>query len=263
VGTALYKAPLPDDLASRTARDQPLNREDCNSRGDEPVGDLPRPGCSSVVEKPIRVAIWGDSHALAWQPFAWAIADEDGVAATSFTRDACAPALDYDNGKRMLEADRCKEFNRSVVAKLRAYDTIVITAWWPQPDHGDFESHFTATLTQVASTARRVIVIGQTPNLPDSVPNCIARGALSACDVSRASFDKDAVPVRTMLQRVAATHSNVEYVDVADFFCSQVNCLALKDGYGLYWDTNHVSSTAARMFALNYIKMKGRRVAAQ
>jgi len=66
-----------------------------------------------------------------------------------------------------------------------------------------------------------------------------------------------------MLQRVAATHSNVEYVDVADFFCSQVNCLALKDGYGLYWDTNHVSSTAARMFALNYIKMKGRRVAAQ
>ena len=42
------------------------------------------------------------------------------------------------------------------------------------------------------------------------------------------------------------------------FFCNQEVCPALKDGYGLYWDSNHVSSTAARLFASQYLETMNR-----
>jgi hypothetical protein len=32
----------------------------------------------------------------------------------------------------------------------------------------------------------------------------------------------------------------------------------MKDGYGLYWDSNHVASTAVRMFSKLYLARKDR-----
>jgi len=257
LGDALYRKAPPDDLASRTARDMPENRNQCNFRGFDPLDDFPRPDCNSSNDRPVKVAIWGDSHALAWQPFAWALAQHQGVAATSYTRDACAPVLDYDNGKRLLEARRCREFNQLVAGRIAGIDTLILTAQWPVDlAEADFGARFQATVERVAPTVKKIILLGPTPHLRDSVPQCIAAGNLPACALSRREFDAQSGAARALLKSLAAKYANVEYVELADVFCSAEICPAVKDGYGLYWDSNHVASSAARRFADEYLSGK-------
>lgn len=250
LGNVLQREPPPNDPASRTERDMPENRIRCNFRGDQPLDDFPRPGCNSIEGKPVRVVIWGDSHALAWQPFAWILAQKLGVAATSYTRDACAPALDFDNGKRPLEAQRCRDFNRLVVDRLHGIDTLIISASWPDELPGtDFNGKFEATIQAIAPHVPKIILLGPTPLLRDSVPVCIRARNLPACAVARRDYDAQSAGARTLLRSIAAKHPNVEYLELADFFCNKESCPAMKDGYSLYWDSNHVASTAVRAFA--------------
>lgn len=257
LGNALQREPLPNDPASRTERDMPENRVQCNYRGDQPLDDFPRPGCNSTAGKPVRVVIWGDSHALAWQPFAWILAQKQEVAATSYTRDACGPALDFDNGKRPLEAQRCRDFNRLVVDRIRGIDTLIISANWPDESPGtDFNGKFEATIKTIAPRVRKVILLGPTPFLRDSVPVCINAHNLPACAVPRGDYDAHSDGARTLLRSIAAKYPNVEYVELADFFCNKQSCPAMRDGYGLYWDSNHVASTAARAFTNDYLARK-------
>lgn len=253
LGDSLAMTLPPTDLASRTAGDQPADRVECHYQGDQPVDPFPREDCTSQASLPVRVAIWGDSHALAMQPFAWAIARSEGVAAQPFTRDACAPAIGYDNGKRMLEASRCKEFNALVLPRLQGMDTVVLTALWPAPSQRDFGAHLTETVRRLAPTVRHIILLGQTPVLPEEAPTCIRKGALEACDVPRGDFDRQFADQRALFIGLASQFPNVSYVDPASFFCDAKRCSAVKDGYGLYWDTNHVASTAARKFAESYL----------
>jgi hypothetical protein len=259
LGSALYREPPPGDLASRTERDMPENRDQCHFRGDESLDVFPKPDCNSDDEKPLRVVIWGDSHALAWQPLAWAIAERQGVAATSYTRDACAPVLGYDNGKRLQEAKLCREFNARVADSIHGVDTLILTAEWPRGVIGpDYSAQLEATIQRVVPHARKIILLGETPYLRDTVPQCIASHDLPACAVPRRELDEQSDGSRTLLRSIAAKYANVEYVDLGDFFCNVDTCPAMKDGYGLYWDSNHVASTAVRMFSKQYLAHKGR-----
>lgn len=257
LGDALHREPLPGDLASRTQRDTPENRFECHYRGVESLEAFPKPACNSTDDKPVRVVIWGDSHTLAWQPFAWLLAEDAAVAATSYTRDACAPAIGYDNGKRLVEAERCREFNARVLGRIQGVDTLIMTAYWPvDVDKKDFRSRFEATVQQVAPRVRRVILLGLTPNLRDAAPRCIRSGGLAECAVPRGEFDAAARGSREFLRSLQARYANVEYVELAHFFCDADACPVLKDGYGLYWDDDHVSSTAAKAFAKEYLSRR-------
>ncbi|MCK5480367.1 MAG: hypothetical protein KAJ06_04445, partial [Gammaproteobacteria bacterium] len=262
LGDRLEQEPLPDDLASVTSRDMPENRSSCNYRGDESLAVFPKPGCNSVPDLPVRVVIWGDSMALAWQPFAWALGEQAGVAATSFPRDACPPLLDYSNGKRPAEDRLCREFNALVMDEIQGIDTLILSSTWspvlrpgvdPAETFAEYKASLQDTIKQVAPAVKKMILLGPTPRLPDSAPRCIRTSSLDACAVSRSEFDAKTSESRQLLASIAATYDTVAYVDPADFFCTDESCPVLKDGYGLYWDANHVSSTAARNFAAIYL----------
>jgi peptidoglycan/LPS O-acetylase OafA/YrhL len=249
---------FPVDLATRTFYDYPANRNRCHYRGDEQLGLVPRPNCESAKGKPIRVVIWGDSHALAWQPLAWAMARQEGAAAISLTRDSCAPILDYHNGKRPLEDERCRTFNKLafdwIVDNAASINTLVVTALW-QSDIVETDSwrKFQETIKQVAPKIQRIIILGPTPYLPKPVPECISQKKMPECFEAREAFDAAAFHVKRALTQLAYSTPNVKYVDLADFFCDEEICPAIKDGYGLYWDSNHVSTTAATKFAEQHL----------
>jgi hypothetical protein len=248
----------PVDFATRTRADYPTNRTTCHFRGDDPPDVVPRPACVSVRGKPVRVVIWGDSHALAWEPFAWTIARKQGAAATSLTRDACSPILDYRNGKRALEEQRCEQFNNRafdwIIKNGESIDVLIVTASWPTDiSAGGFWDKFQRTLESVAPRVGRVVILGPTPYMPKSVPDCIARNETATCVESRDAFDESAAQIKTALTKLAASLHNVQYVDLTDFFCDQKICPAIRDGYGLYWDTNHVSTTAATKFSQQFL----------
>jgi hypothetical protein len=87
----------------------------------------------------------------------------------------------------------------------------------------------------------------------DTALRCIASGHVSACAISRSDFDKTTAGTRSFLSALAARYPRVHYVDLSDFFCDAKTCGPVKDGCGLYWDDNHVSTTAARQFARQYV----------
>lgn len=257
VGSITHKEPLADTLAARTARDKPANIDDCNYTDHEELYDFPKSGCDSVPGKPVSVVIWGDSHALAWQPLAWAIAEQQGVAATSYTRYSCPPALDFDNGKPAKDPGLCREFNAMVFDRIIASkpETLILTALWPiGRGSRNFEEKFEATVKRLAPKVHRIILLGPTPYLTEDPSRCIESGRLDACAIPRSRFDGQSSAIIPYLEGISRKYSNVEYLALSDFFCWNETCPVLKDGYSLYWDAHHVSSTAARNFAAKYLR---------
>lgn len=253
-GGALAGRPPPMDFASRVSRDGPPNRFICNFRGEETLDQFPKEGCIVGGARPVRVAVWGDSHALAWQPFAWTLADSQAVGSISFVRDACPPALAFDNGKRRAERDLCMAFNARTVDALMGFDTLVIASRWPTgARHAAFQAAFASTLARLAPRVSRIILLGPTPELPGAVPQCLRLGAPGDCTLGRVAHETRIGPTREALSGYAARYPNVEFVEVTDFFCNASQCPPTKDGYGLFWDSNHVTTTAARHFAAGYL----------
>ena len=220
LGDFLHRDPLPTDLASKTSRDMPANRFDCHYRGDESLDVFPKPDCDSVPDKPVRVVIWGDSMALAWQPFSWKIAEMAGAAATSYTRDACPPVHNFANGKRLAEDMLCRQFNSLVLEKLGGIDTLILAASWssyPRQSENlsadtDLNTRLRETIQLVARRVNKIIVLGPTPTLRDTAPRCIRTASLDACAVSRKKFDEKAAASRALLSLIAADHANLTYL---------------------------------------------------
>ncbi|WP_417067885.1 acyltransferase family protein [Niveibacterium terrae] len=248
----LYHASPKEKLAQRTESDMPENRLACHYTGFEPPLPFPKPGCLSAAHKPVRVLIWGDSHALAWEPMARILAQRMNVSATSHTRDACPPALNYHNGKRERETNDCIKFNQLSFKSItkNGFDTLILSALWPPPQKNkEFYRDFEQTVLQALPMVRKVIILGPTPYLRDSAPRCIRTGELNACAISRDDFNAQSTEPSRQLRSLAKRNAKIRYVDLADFFCTKKYCPVLKNGYALYWDTNHVSATAARRFS--------------
>lgn len=243
------------DLASRTAEDFPRNRFTCNYLETDNVTGFPRAGCLYNKGKAVRVAIWGDSRALAWEPFAWALAKRDRVGEMSYSRDGCQPALGYAAGPSYLAQRYCRKFNDLVSHALKGIHTLIFAAMWPQPSTTpDFYTKFQVTLADLAPRIPRIILLGPTPYLRGSVPQCIAAHDLPACAISFEEYHAQSQAIRERLQSLAERYPNVRYVELGKFFCNSVTCPAMKDGYGLYWDTNHPSATAAWAFSGEYLE---------
>jgi hypothetical protein len=252
-------------LAERTSADMPANTNQCHYPQMESLSAFPKANCTSAPGKPVRVVIWGDSHALAWEPLAWALAQRDGAAAIDYTRDSCAPALGYMTpGRTSKPGDLCKGFNELVVAQIHNVDTLILAAAWPNyfatddnPQVGAaFRAQLATTLQQLLPHVKQIILLGPTPHLRDSAVRCIEQSNLAACAIDRGTFAAQTVAARRGLMSFTAMSPKIRYVETADFFCTPGICPVLKDGYSLYWDDSHVSSTAARHFAEQYLATK-------
>lgn len=255
IGSSLDQPLPPNDLASVTERDWPSNRHDCHYRGDEALTVFPKTSCNAAHDKSINVVIWGDSMAFAWQPFAWFIGQLSAESVISYTRDSCPPIIDYNNGKSKREESLCRDFNSLVISKINSVDTLIIGARWPLAieTNGEFKEKFASTMNRISSGARRIVVLGPTPTLKDAVPQCIRTNNLDACSVERAKFESASSEIKAFLLSLTKKFDNIQFVDPTNFFCAGSTCPAIKDGYGLYWDSFHVSSTAAREFAKSFI----------
>jgi peptidoglycan/LPS O-acetylase OafA/YrhL len=256
VADATRSSPPAGDPGSVAARDMPANIDSCHNLSIRPVQLPDETSCVLGGHAPPKVAIWGDSHALAFQPFATAIAQREGKTAIAYSRDACAPAVDYDNGERELAVARCREFNAAVLRRAETMDTVIFASRWPAPGDRNLAADLAKTVDTLVPHVRRIFVIGPTPDLPGDVPDCLRRDALHACELARTEFIARSAAVRDMLTAISIRHANVTYVEPIDFFCNKDTCPGVRNGMALYWDDNHVSSTAAAAFGRAFVVSK-------
>jgi peptidoglycan/LPS O-acetylase OafA/YrhL len=179
-----------------------------------------------------KTVVWGDSMAYAWMPAF--------PSAAEATRDACAPLVGYLWPEPKRSHFLCRDHNAATAA-LGA-DYFVLAANWssyPSIDLGP-------TLDALGN--RQVLVIGPTPRMREKVPRCIRRHAERACALARAEFVASAKPILAKLRAAAAGRPNVQVIDVTDYFCDAESCPPVLNGVPMYWDTHHVSKTAAQGF---------------
>jgi hypothetical protein len=244
--------PLADPGAA-AQQDMPRNSRLCSNRKIKPAALPDETMCVLGGSAPPRVAIWGDSHALAFQPFATAIANRLGMTAITYSRDSCAPAVGHDDDLPALTIARCGEFNALALGRAETMDTVILAARWPGTPSPDFATTLTATVDTLSAHVGRVLVIGATPDLPASVPDCLRKASLHACEVSRTAFLAKSAAIRQLLSSLPARHRNVVYIEPLDFFCDETVCPGVRNGMPLYWDDNHISSTAAAAFARRFL----------
>lgn len=218
-------------LSTRTALDRPQNAA-CHAMRDEPQ-------CADA-----DVMLWGDSHAMAWLPFA-----ERFGKVHALVSPGCTPSAGTG-------LDKCAGFNAQAIQWAVRGRVVVIGGFWMVRSNSVNAPVMWAGMRQalaaVSPTAQKVIVIGPVPMLPYMPQKCIQARAIEACSMTRSDYDRQAANARTFLKAEAEKYPNVQYVEPADFFCSPTLCPMMKDGYSLYWDDDHISATAARAFALSY-----------
>jgi peptidoglycan/LPS O-acetylase OafA/YrhL len=250
--------PGPEPESYRVARmaslDFPSTIRRCHFSWKTVVTDHDLANCISDPSRPVGVVVWGDSHALAMQPFAAALARDRQVSALELSRDSCKPMLGFAAGSSALVNKRCVDFNEFAFEHARKADTVVLAALWPTGAlNEDFSSKLASTLDKLGAV-RQVLLLGPTPALPVDVTDCLRSGKLDPCTEPRQQFERSNAAIVALMQHLAATHTNVRYIDLSDFFCEGTSCPGVSHGIALYWDTNHISSSAARALAKSYLR---------
>jgi len=245
--------PIDNPFAIRTERDLPPAWRRCHYEVASTL--FPRGGCESTPGMSPTIAVWGDSMALAWKPFAWQLAKTRGTSAIDYSRDACPPLLGYLDPEGLPGQVKCRDFNAQVAERLAGTDTLFLVMRMGQFAPGVTDSRLPLlgkTLEYASPRVGRIIIVGPTPEMADSVPKCIRSGRPDACAITRDAFDAVAVPQLAVLATEAAKFTNVEVLDVTDYFCTASSCPPIRGGFALYWDSHHVSATAAEAFARRY-----------
>jgi SGNH domain (fused to AT3 domains) len=252
VQTSEAAKPTDNPLAVKTENDQPPGWKRCHYQVWND-GTL-RTGCETIRDQPARIVLWGDSMAMAWQPFVDALGQQARQSAIDYSRDACGPFLGYVPSSPFPGDIKCRNWNAQVLEHAKQADTVILVGMWRPYFTGDVSGRraaLHATLVALAAVPH-VVILGPTPEMRDLVPRCIRAGNVDACAISRTQFDTDTTHILADLRAAAAGITNVHVVDMADFFCTTATCPAMKDGYALYWDSHHVSYTAAKAYARRY-----------
>lgn len=249
------------EMVARTLADRPQDMSSCHYGAVDQVTRATPPACAPGG-KVGRVVVWGDSHALAMRPFADALARSRGTNAQPMTMDSCPPVVGplTRDRKIPLRSTRCEARNRLALDAITApgaYDVVVLGGLWTTyaREPGGIEklsSRIEATLVRLVDVPE-VVLIASVPAMRHPVPTCIAAGRTDECAFPRAEFEQQAEPLRREMRALAARFPNLTVVDPTKFFCNDRECPAVKDGYGLFWDDDHVSSTAALAFGEAYL----------
>ena len=244
--------PTDNPLAVKTESDMPPGWQHCHYQvwDDGPL----RAGCETIRGQPARIVLWDHSMAMAWQPLVEVLGQQEKQSAIDYSRDTCGPFLGYIPPDPLPGYIKCRNWNAQVIEQAKRTDTVILVGRWAYDFTDDTSARLAAlhaTLVALAAVPH-VVILGPTPEMRDLVSRCIRAGNIDAYAISRAQFDTDTTSILADLRAAAAGISNVHVVDMTNFFCTTVTCPAMKDGYALYWDSHHVSYTAAKAYARRY-----------
>lgn len=231
-----------------------------------------------------QVLVWGDSHADAVTPGVALWASRRGYALQQSTYGGCPPLA----GVRttilgMGRQTGCGAFNAGVLRDIAAnpdLKLIVLAARWPlyaraKPDYDinsprvriddagrphaaplDLAVGLDRTLSAIAATGTkaRVVVVGPAPELTFSPPLCVARATLLHGDIAGCAAADARLPLirsgiaENRLRLAMARHPDVASVWPAHVLCGDGRCATQRGDRLLYFDDDHLSASAARLF---------------
>jgi peptidoglycan/LPS O-acetylase OafA/YrhL len=204
--------------------------------------------CYWGTGKPSRVvALVGDSHAEHWRSALHRIAKEENWQVVEMFSGGC-PATDARSitfERRSRDGEVCRKWTAKATAKLRALrpDDIITAAYAQQNGFdpaGSGPAGFARVWRQWLGFSR-VTVLRDIPTTGNrNGPTCLAinTGKPQACANPRAKVLKD----DDMMRAARPMRSEVNLVDLSDYFCDSSRCFAVIGGASVYYDYDHMSA---------------------
>jgi hypothetical protein len=280
-------------LALQVARDRPgAQFGHCLFDSENPPHHLAVGECRIGDSKQeISLALWGDSHAMAWAPMLSALQSNGGPVFKLYSMASCQPLL--GSMSRGIPHDYCAEFNentyREIISlKAQGLQGVVLSGRWvtlrhpsisrydAAPEHAGIRSLIrqirskrepsTVAPTDVldtglAETARaltesglRVLILLDPPEVRQPIPACVFVHFpdIARCGISRAEHDEYTSDVRKTISELPARFPGVRTIDPTNQFCDETQCPAFFQGGPTLFDDDHISSSAARSLAAGY-----------
>ncbi len=222
---------------------------------------------------PVRVAVFGDSHAV---ELAYALAqglESRGIGLKQLTFSGCSPMF----GRTVAGRDKpCAEWTGQAASYLAANPDIghVVVAYrihgalfgtheraypgWPDTigaaERERRWAAYVALLRYFVAHGKQVRLVLQAPELPKQIDALVLRASdpTAAIDgASRAWWERRSAWVNARLAQLPA---GVTVIDPTPLFCNADSCLAVKDGVARYFDDDHMSIGGARLVADQVLK---------
>ncbi|SIT18062.1 Peptidoglycan/LPS O-acetylase OafA/YrhL, contains acyltransferase and SGNH-hydrolase domains [Roseivivax lentus] len=253
----------------------------CTTPGDGPFAGLEI--CSLGPDGPPRVLVWGDSHLRAMHEGLRLAATD--MPTLAIWRAGCPPLFGIaksENSATPAEDAACAAANSRIAAAIAATPSlarVLLIGRWAYYTEGTgigldagnriAVAHPGSGTTGPDALARAVaetvpalrggigpvFVLAQPPEQPAYDSRLAAREAAhagwpgAAPPVTRTSVPRDALGPRMAAARALWSGAEVTLLDPWPALCDAHTCFATRDGVGQYFDTNHLTNSAARRLA--------------
>jgi hypothetical protein len=257
---AVRKAPalreLPADLTpslATAAEDFGFDNEKCEAG---PAADRVEACVFGDRASATDVFLWGDSHGGMWLPALSEIAERRHWRVQFYGKPAC-PTVDitFWNQQEQRPFHECDRFRDFVAGQITAYRpelVIVTNASFSQKRGtgqlvtlGEWQAGLTRTLRELRRSAQNVVVLGDTPVLDESAPECLAAHPtdVSACVTTRAVATER---VWNAADFEAARATGSGYISVLPWLCTSM-CTPVIGNVTVYRNRFHLTGTYSRM----------------
>jgi hypothetical protein len=189
-----------------------------------------------------KVVLFGDSHAGMWLPAVSEIALRRHWQLRLFGKPSCpTPTLEFGSS--------CDKFRAYAEGQIQAShpDLVLIAndSYGRPVTAAQWQSGLTRTLAALQRSGARVVIIGDTPVLARSAPECLTGHPrnLAACFTTRADATEQ---VWNVSDQAAARATGSGYVSVTPWLCSRV-CTPVIGNVLVYRNRFDLTATYSRM----------------
>ncbi|MEN9620526.1 MAG: hypothetical protein RL499_719 [Actinomycetota bacterium] len=243
------RGPWAPDLAIVEESLPPYVEDECRNRLPAELFDRCERG---PVDAAFRILVIGDSHAGQWESAVGRLAEARGWSYTIAIRGGCPWSTAPKRGDDAVIAARCASHSDALVGELATRESwdLIVTSWSvgsPNAGRGDeVVAGFRDAWAPVVARGTPIVVIRDTPNVGDTVTDCLAahRGEAELCAVPRslALGDDEAVTA-------AEGFDGVTVIDLSRYFCNEEVCPVVIGGVVVYRDGNHVTDAYMQTLA--------------
>ncbi|NNM51221.1 MAG: acyltransferase [Pseudomonadales bacterium] len=246
-----------------------------------PLGSVDN--CSlGVAGQPVRILVWGDSHAGRLLPILSQYAKDHPLRILIRIYNGCPPVMNVVPAGHHEYRSYCMKFANAVTAQmdelsaLGVHGVILPSRWlWylasSEPNAmgllGPGESAMPLTTGQgLLNTTHamhlfrqgldqelrlfrahgiKVALVLPEPELALSAPECLTRFNDSSCNLPLWKIQQQHQALVTMLKKEATLNPNLRLIDTTSFFCDHRWCYAQKGGIVNFMDDNHITGARA------------------
>jgi peptidoglycan/LPS O-acetylase OafA/YrhL len=217
------------------------------------------------LNSPTTIALFGDSHALAWFPAMDGFAQKEGWRLLSLTMSTCSPAMIpiwVPNWNRV--SWECNDWRNHAIAQLvAAHPALIViagTRGFATTDSSGttvlngaartatWQAGIQRTLAQLEPAAKRVVVLADTPLSRLDPPECLSQHANSVLSCAT-PVDQATNPAWTVIEAEAAARDGAGFVDPGRWVCPTSPCPVVLGNFLIYRDSGHLTATFAQALA--------------